>query len=129
WREAAPPGGSAFWPGAGVGVAFGGAANGPRLEGGGDPLSTAWTFGPELGLTMFRQGRLELTSRKTVRRGEPVSAELPFGDPLGAILLETTGRFDYRLRELTTVGISMTSRDREGRRVESEGRAEVRAFF
>ena len=118
-----------FSPGATLRVALVGDGSWARREGSGDPLSTAWTFGPELGLTLFRMGRLELSSRKTIRQGEPLSAELPFGDPLGAVRWESTGRFDYRLRELTTVGISMTSRDREGRRVESEGRAEVRAFF
>ena len=128
-REGGLTGRLGFSPGATLRLGLVGDGSWARQEGSGDPLSTAWTFGPELGLTLFRQGRLELTSRKTVRRGEVVSAELPFGDPLGAVSSETTGRFDYRLREQTTVGVSLTSRNREGRRTESEGRAEVRAFF
>jgi hypothetical protein len=128
-REAGLTGRLGFSPSAAFRLALVGDGSWARREGSTDPLSTALTFGPELGLTLFRQGRLELTSRKTVLQGEPLSADLPFGDPLGTVLLESTGRFDYRLRELTTVGISMTSRNREGRRVETEGRAEVRAFF
>jgi hypothetical protein len=128
-REGGLTGRLGFSPGAALRLAFVSEGTWSRQERSGDPLSTAWTFGPELGLTLFRQGRLELTSRKTLRRGDVVSAELPFGDPLGAVNWESTGRFDYRLREQTTVGLSVTSRDREARRVETEGRAEVRAFF
>jgi hypothetical protein len=100
-----------------------------RQEGGQTPWSSTWKVGPDLGLTVLRQGRLELSARRTLSSGEPVSVDLPFGDPLGALRWESSARFDYRLREQTMMGISLVSRDRKGHVPEHEGRAEVRAFF
>jgi hypothetical protein len=58
-----------------------------------------------------------------------VSPLLPSADPVGLVIWETSGRFDYRLGDQTTLGLSMTTRDREGHGPEQEGRAEARAFF
>lgn len=100
-----------------------------REEGAGTGASTVWKSGPDFGLSLLGQGRLELSGRRTLTRGESVNAALPFGDPLGALRWESSARFDYRLRDQTTMGVSLVSRDRDGRPPEQEGRAEVRAFF
>jgi hypothetical protein len=63
-REGGLTGRLGFSPGATFRLALVGDGSWARREGSGDPLSTAWTFGPELGLTLFRMGRLELSSRR-----------------------------------------------------------------
>ena len=54
---------------------------------------------------------------------------LPTADPIGAPVWETNGRFDLRLHETTTFGVSLSAIDREARRTQVSGRAELRAFF
>ncbi len=99
-----------------------------RDAAGGPPWSRTWRVGPDLGVSVFGPGRLELSARRTLTRGTPVGALL-LGDPLGTLRWEATARFDYRLRDQTTVGVSFTSRDRDRHAPEHDGRAEVRAFF
>jgi len=99
-----------------------------REEASSAPWSSTWQLGPDFGLTMFGQGRLELSARRALVRGEGV-AVLPLGDPFGIPRWESTARFDYRLRDHTTVGLAITSRDRDHRAPEHEGRADVRVFF
>jgi len=91
--------------------------------------SRSWRAGPDLGLSLFGSGRIEFSARRTLSAGTSLSSLLPLGDPLGIPRWEASTRFDYRLRDQTTIGISMVSRDRDQRAPEHEGRAEVRAFF
>ena len=91
--------------------------------------SRSWRAGPDLGLSLFGSGRIEFSARRTLSAGTSLSSLLPLGDPLGIPRWEASTRFDYRLRDQTTIGISMISRDRDQREPQHEGRAEVRAFF
>ncbi len=85
--------------------------------------------GPDLGVTLLERGRLDVTARRAFVSGPPAVGLLPSADPAGAPVWEGTARFDYRVRESTTVGLSLTSREFAGRRAQTTGRAEVRAFF
>ena len=91
--------------------------------------SKVWRFGPELGLSVLQRGRVELSARRALATGPTVLPILPNADPIGLVLWETSARFDYRLGEQTTFGLSMITRNREGHGPEQEGRAEARAFF
>ena len=93
------------------------------------PWSRTWRFGPELGVSVWTRGRLETTARRTVTSGPVVGPLLPTADPLGAMRWESSTRFDYRVGDQTTLGLSLTTRDRQGHAPEHEGRAEARAFF
>ena len=85
--------------------------------------------GPDLGLSVFGRGRIELGARRTFVRGpEPVSL-IPSVDPLATARWEGTSRFDYRVRESTTLGVSFLVRDVPHRAPLATGRAELRAFF
>jgi hypothetical protein len=85
--------------------------------------------GPELGVSVGDRGRLELTGRRAFFAGPPAVGLLPSADPAGAPRWEGTARFDYRVRQSTTVGLTYGVRAFEGRRAQATGRAEVRAFF
>ena len=54
---------------------------------------------------------------------------LPSADPAGFPRWDATARFDYRVRQNTTMGLSYSMREFAGRRTQATGRAEVRAFF
>ena len=56
-------------------------------------------------------------------------ALLPTRDPAGPARWDSSARLDYRVRESSTVGVSMSAVDRPGQRAVVTGRAEVRAFF
>lgn len=85
-------------------------------------------IGPDLGLSVGAKGRLELRARRGFVEGQP-NVLLPTADPLGVPRWDGTARFDYRIRQSVTFGISYAVRDFEGRRVQSTGRSELRAFF
>jgi hypothetical protein len=85
-------------------------------------------IGPDLGASIGAKGRLEVMVRRGFSAGEP-SALLPTADPLGVPRWDGTARFDYRIRQSVTFGVSYAVRDFEGRRVQSTGRSELRAFF
>ncbi len=86
-------------------------------------------IGPDAGLALGARGRSELSVRRAFVSGPPASALLPSADPAGAPRWDGTSRFDYRVRESTTVGISLTVRDRPRQGTQYTGRAELRAFF
>jgi hypothetical protein len=94
-----------------------------------DEWSRTWRLGPELGWSLLARGRLEWSARRALTTGPEVGPLLPGADSRGAVRWESTTRFDYRLADQTTVGVALTSRDRDGRAPEHEGRAEARAFF
>jgi hypothetical protein len=85
--------------------------------------------GPDLGLAVFGRGRIELMARRTFVDGATPLTLLPGADLLGIARWEGTSRFDYRLHESTTVGVSMAVRDIPNRAPLATGRAELRAFF
>ena len=85
--------------------------------------------GPDAGVSVGRGGRVELTVRRAFITGPPVLGLLPSADPAGAARWDGTARFDWRLHETTTLGVSSTVRERPGHRTVTTGRAEVRAFF
>ena len=85
--------------------------------------------GPDLGVTIGRRGHGELSARRAFSSGPPAVALIPSADPAGAPRWQGTSRFDYRLLESFTLGLSATLRDFPGRRTISSGRAEMRAFF
>jgi len=93
------------------------------------PWSRTLKFGPELGVSLLRRGRLETSARRTIASGPLVGPVLPTADPLGVMRWESSTRFDYRVGNQTTLGFSFVTRDRVGFPPEHEGRAEARAFF
>jgi hypothetical protein len=87
-------------------------------------------LGPDVGLAIGSHGRIELSGRRAFVAGPPLLTVLPTAPELaGPPRWEATARGDYRVRESTTVGLTFTMRDRDGRPTEHMGRAEVRAFF
>ena len=86
-------------------------------------------LGPDLGLGVGRQGRLDITARRSFLAGPPALALLPTPDPADAPRWEGTMRFDLRLLEGTSAGVTFTAQERPGREAIMTGRAEVRAFF
>ncbi|TMQ55260.1 MAG: hypothetical protein E6K72_06695 [Candidatus Eisenbacteria bacterium] len=99
-----------------------------RPEGGTEYTRTI-RLGPDLGIAVLARGRLEIGARRTFIRGPAVATYLPGSDPLGTPLWEGTSRFDYRLHESTTFGLSVALRDVPHRAPLATGRAELRAFF
>jgi hypothetical protein len=85
--------------------------------------------GPDLGMGVGRGGRLELTGRRSFLSGAPALSLLPTPDPADAPRWEGTARFDLRLIEGTSAGVSFVAQERPGRETIVTGRAEVRAFF
>ena len=128
-REGGVQGQLGYAPGARLRAAAVSDLSWTRDEGGAAVWSKTWRAGPELGVSLFGSGRLEVSARRTLIAGSTLSTLLPLGDPLGVPRWESTTRFDYRLRDQTTFGISLTSRDRDHHAPEHEGRAELRAFF
>ena len=85
--------------------------------------------GPDVGANVGRRGRAEVTLRRAFISGPPAVGLLPSADPAGFARWDTTARFDLRLHETTTAGVSASYRDYPGRAAIVSGRAEVRAFF
>ncbi|MEO5989567.1 MAG: hypothetical protein ABIU54_10025 [Candidatus Eisenbacteria bacterium] len=86
-------------------------------------------FGPDFGVNVGSKGRADLSVRRAFVSGAPAVALLPSADPAGAARWDGTARFDLRLHESTTFGLSSTVRERPGRATVVNGRVEVRAFF
>jgi hypothetical protein len=93
------------------------------------PWSRTLRVGPDVGVTVWTRGRLETSARRTLSSGPVIGPLLPNADPLGLVRWETNTRFDYRVGDQSTLGLSFVTRDREGHAPEHEGRAEARAFF
>ena len=85
--------------------------------------------GPDLGVAVGRRGHGDLSLRRGFASGPPAVALIPSADPAGVPRWQGTARFDYRLLESFTLGVSATSREFEGRKALTTGRAEMRAFF
>jgi hypothetical protein len=85
--------------------------------------------GPDLGRSVGSRGRVELSARRAFVSGPPPAGLLPGPDPAGGPRWEASARADVRVRESTTVGLSLASRAFAGRPTRTQGRAEVRAFF
>jgi hypothetical protein len=85
--------------------------------------------GPDLGANVGKRGRAELTLRRAFVSGPAAVGLLPSVDPAGFARWDGTARFDLRLHETTTFGVSGNVRERPGRAAVVNGRAEVRAFF
>ncbi len=86
-------------------------------------------LGPDLGVNIGSKGRADFSVRRAFVSGAPAVALLPSADPAGAARWDGTARFDLRLHESTTFGLSSTVRERPGRAAVVNGRVEVRAFF
>ncbi|HEY2956246.1 MAG TPA: hypothetical protein VGK89_13490 [Candidatus Eisenbacteria bacterium] len=86
-------------------------------------------LGPDLGLAVGPRGRIELGARRSFVQGPPVATLLPVLDALAPARWEGTSRFDYRVRESTTVALSLALRDAPRGGTITTGRAELRAFF
>jgi hypothetical protein len=86
-------------------------------------------LGPDVGVSVGPRGRLEVGARRAFVSGPPAAGLIPSADPAGFPLWDGTARFDYRVRQSTTVGLTYSVRAFDGRRAQSTGRAEVRAFF
>jgi hypothetical protein len=85
--------------------------------------------GPDLGYSLGKRGRAELTLRRAFVSGPPALNLLPTSDPAGAPRWEGSARADYRVHESTTANLSVNVRERPGRSALVTGRAELRAFF
>ena len=85
--------------------------------------------GPDLGVTVGRRGHGEFTARRAFIQGPPAVALIPSADPAGSPRWQGTSRFDYRLLESFTLGLSASVREFPGLRTITSGRAEMRAFF
>ena len=85
--------------------------------------------GPEVGFDVGARGHAELSVRRGFVGGAPAVSLLPSRDPAGPPRWETSGRFDFRLRESSTASASLNSVERPGQRAVVTGRAELRAFF
>jgi hypothetical protein len=99
-----------------------------RPEGAPEAVRTT-RFGPDLGFAVGARGRAELSARRSIWSGTPSYALLPGSDSAGLAEWEGNARFDYRVHEIVTCGLSMTYRDEFDRAPRTLGRAEVRAFF
>jgi hypothetical protein len=86
-------------------------------------------IGPDLGLAVGSRGRADLSVRRSFVSGAPPVSIIPTSDPAGAPRWEGTGRFDFRMRDIATAGLSMSVRERPGRKTVATGRAELRVFF
>jgi len=85
-------------------------------------------IGPDFGVSIGH-GRLETLVRRAFVSGPPALGLLPSADPAGAARWEGTTRFDQRVRESITLGLTFGFRERTDRAPEYDGRAELRAFF
>jgi hypothetical protein len=85
--------------------------------------------GPDLGLSVGKGGRIEVTARRAFVSGPPAIALLPSADPAGAPTWQGTARADVRLLQTFTLGLFTGFRQFEGRKAIVNGRLEMRAFF
>ncbi len=86
-------------------------------------------LGPDFGVALGGRGRAEVTIRRAFITGPPPQSLLPTAERAGAARWDASSRLDYRVRESTTLGVSMNVREREGVGTKYTGRAELRAFF
>jgi hypothetical protein len=86
-------------------------------------------IGPDVSAGIGSRGHADFTLRRAFESGAAAVALLPSAEPAGFARWDGTARFDLRLHETTTFGVSGTLRDRPGRATVVTGRAEVRAFF
>ena len=99
-----------------------------RQQGQGEATRTI-KIGPDVSVAVGARGRAELVLRRAFLSGPPPSGLLPSVDPAGAARWDARARFDLRLHESTTFGVSGDLRERPDRPTVVSGRAEVRAFF
>ena len=85
--------------------------------------------GPDIGWAFASRGRTDVTVRRGIVSGPPPVSLIPSADPAGAPEWEATGRVDYRVRDITSVGLTIATREFAGQRARTTGRVEVRAFF
>ena len=96
----------------------------------GEPEATRTLLvGPDLGLSVGRAGRIEVTARRAFVSGPPAIALLPSADPAGAPTWQGTARADVRVLQTFTLGLFTGYRQFEGRKAVVNGRLEMRAFF
>ena len=86
-------------------------------------------IGPDLGLSVGRAGRVEVSARRAFVSGPPAIALLPSADPAGAPTWQGTARLDVRLLQTFTVGLFSGVRQFPEQRAIVTGRLEMRAFF
>lgn len=85
--------------------------------------------GPDVSATLGPRGRAEFSLRRAFVDGPAAVSLLPSADPAGYARWDGSARFDLRLHETTTFGVTATVRERPDRPATVTGRAEVRAFF
>jgi hypothetical protein len=86
-------------------------------------------LGPDVGLAVGPRGRLDAGIRRGFVTGPALPPLVPSIDPLGPPRWDANARFDYRLFEVATVGMTILYQDRPNQPTQLNGRAEVRAFF
>jgi hypothetical protein len=86
-------------------------------------------LGPDLGLAVGPRGRLDAGVRRGFVTGPTLPPLVPSIDPLGPPRWDANARFDYRLFEVATVGMTILYQERPNQPTQLNGRAEVRAFF
>jgi hypothetical protein len=118
-----------FTPGAALRAAWVLDGGWSRPTGSAAEWSRTLRLGPDLGVAAGARGHVDLSLRRGFAAGPRVQTLLPTADPAGMPVWEASGRFDYRVHENTTAGISVTASEHAGRRALVNGRAEVRAFF
>jgi len=99
-----------------------------RLEGQIEATRTV-RLGPDVGVQVGSGGHLEVSARRAFVGGAAPVGLLPTADPIGPPRWEASTHLDHRVRESATLGLSFTVTDRPGRRTQSTGRAELRAYF
>ncbi|MFI5371168.1 MAG: hypothetical protein ACHQ52_06380 [Candidatus Eisenbacteria bacterium] len=85
--------------------------------------------GPDVGLGVGARGRLDVGAHRGFESGPVLPPLVPSIDPLGPTRWDANARFDYRLFDVATVGMTLLYQDRPDRPTQLDGRAEVRAFF
>ena len=86
-------------------------------------------IGPDASTSVGARGRAELSLRRAFVSGPPAVNLLPGVDPAGFARWDGNARFDLRLHETTTLGLTATVQERPDHATLVTGRAEVRAFF
>src|SRR5206468_1700930 len=82
---------------------------------GASALSRILRVGPDLGLAVGPRGHAEVSLRRGFVSGPDVISLLPSRDPAGPARWDGSGRFDLRVHETTTVGVSVSAVDRAAR--------------
>lgn len=115
-------------PGARLRVAAVAEAAWTRPEGATE-LSRSLRIGPDVGIAVGTRGHADLSIRRGFESGAPAVSLLPTSVPAGVPVWDSTARFDYHVRESSTVGVTTSVIQRPGLKTAVTGRAEVRAFF